>query len=104
MLPMTALSPSVAVVWEPVGCLWTPQVVPQAPPSRLTPGRLPWHPCCLLGRLLGRLLLVRDGEVGGLEDAGEDGVLDDLPVGGGGLLGEVELAPRCWWRRRGALG
>ena len=75
-------------------------IVPRAPPSRLTCGRLHWHPGCLLGRQL----LVRDGQIGGLEDAGGDGVLDDLPVGGGGLLGEVALAPQGRWWRRGPVG
>ena len=63
-LPLAALSPR--VVMDSAGCPWTSNIFPQAPPSRLICDRLFWHPCCLLGCLL----LVRHGEVGGLEDAG----------------------------------
>ena len=71
--------------WKPVGCLWASQVVPQAPPSRLILGRLSRHPCSLLDRELGHLLVVREGEVDGLEGASKSCI----------LLGKVELALRC---------
>ena len=90
----TALSPCVAAVrercgmgsrWKPVGCLWASLVVPQAPPSRLILGRLPRHPCSLLGPELVHLLVVWEGVVDGLEGTSKSCI----------RLGEVEFARLC---------
>ena len=67
----------------PVGVTGRPTSSPL--PSRLILGRLSRHPRSALDRELGHLLVVREGDVDGLEGASKSCI----------LLGKVELALRC---------